>query len=672
MAPRKQSRAAKAKASPSSTPQSNHTHKVHKEGRNKVHKRSRDGCFTCRLRRKKCDEREGQCGQCIQLGTPCEYSQPTWWSDSSDRFNHKEYIKDLIKRGKAVNKPAKTTAKPRARILTSTPPTQAVMRQPVYFSTPDSITLPMHPRLGSTFPTPTPAPTSPATIDNNDWAYSAVFLDWTEDHKLPAGFEFPEDYEPFELDTTFLPNTGYQQQEHLGQYDFTMGTNTNLFQQPLGYNAGNPGLNHLDNLALPMMEIAPDLIATQSLQRQPFFKDLSSIGTRDVQNFGLELPASVYLTYALKEFKILPILDLSTGGAVKTNLIKTNTMLTPGLLTTGARFRNFETGHLDDGVKQDLYNFRSSMLSTLITGSNCNIEKQLIIQAGLMGLYFQTLAGACKMDEHRDLSFDIQLGMVIDLFTKEDVQRSQHAEAIRPLNIAMTYWFDILGATLKRRTPIYQNHYDANLNHRVPTGLSDLMGCDDVVMYTIASIAHLDADYSHKRISEDVFVARYKVLDHDLERLQSTYILSWHVQLPDGTVSIQNLQDNITKLFLISARVYLLGVMPDNPRYSLYMEQVDKFVDVLSCLPRGTNGWDQCLAWPFLIVGAVAGTSPKFRKCFTTRYQALGALGELGSLRAVKDILDTVWTAVDDGGQAVTGRWRNVIDANGWKGELIV
>jgi hypothetical protein len=590
------------------------------------------------------------------------------------RYQHKEYIKDLIKRGKALTKTVKTAPKPRTRALPPTPLVQAVSRQPAYFSTPDSVALPMHPRQGSTFLTPTPAPTSPATIlGNSDWTYNAQFLNWTEDHKMPEGFSFPEDCEPFELDTTFLPASTYQQQEHFGAFDFTMQSSTNLFQTSLDYYDGVSSLDHLDGLAMPSMEIAPALVSTQLQQRRQYF-DLSSISSTDVQDFGLELPASLYLTYALREFKILPILNLTTGGSVKTSLIKTNPMLTPGLLTTGARFRNFETGHLDDIVKQDLHNFRSRMLSTLISACNINMEKQFIIQAGLMGLYFQTLAGACKNTEAPELSFIKQLRAISALFSEQENQRTPHAEAIQPVNVAMTYWFDILGATLIRSIPLYQNNYETHLMRRQGQGLVDMMGCDDVVMYTIASIARLDAEYSQHMISGDEFVTRYKALDHDLDQLEAAQAPSWHIQLPDDAISTSNLQDNITSLFVIAARVYFSGVMPDVLRQSLYTEQVAKFVDILNYLPRGTSGYDQCLAWPFLIVGAVAASSSTFRICFTDRYQALGLLGEIGSLRVVKDILDTIWADFDDysGTQPVRWDWRDVIATNGWNGELIV
>ena len=44
-------------------------------------KRSHLGCYTCRLRKKKCSEASSCCTTCKKLGLQCEYRRPTWWSD---------------------------------------------------------------------------------------------------------------------------------------------------------------------------------------------------------------------------------------------------------------------------------------------------------------------------------------------------------------------------------------------------------------------------------------------------------------------------------------------------------------------------------------------------------------------------------------------------------------
>lgn len=62
------------------------------------------GCFTCRLRRKKCDEGKPKCRACRHLGLDCEYKRPQWWSNNETRRKQKEFIKTIVKRTKTTEK----------------------------------------------------------------------------------------------------------------------------------------------------------------------------------------------------------------------------------------------------------------------------------------------------------------------------------------------------------------------------------------------------------------------------------------------------------------------------------------------------------------------------------------------------------------------------------------
>src|SRR6478735_6737250 len=66
------------------------------------------GCYTCRLRRKKCDEGTPMCTACKHLGLACEYKRPMWWSNNDMRRKHKEDIKMIIKRKKLSEKSTHT------------------------------------------------------------------------------------------------------------------------------------------------------------------------------------------------------------------------------------------------------------------------------------------------------------------------------------------------------------------------------------------------------------------------------------------------------------------------------------------------------------------------------------------------------------------------------------
>lgn len=85
------------------------TGRMHKRSRSGKHasfiKRLRTkltylGCYTCRLRRKKCDERHPMCGACDKLNVQCNYKRPSWWTQVDQRREMKELIKNRIKQTK--------------------------------------------------------------------------------------------------------------------------------------------------------------------------------------------------------------------------------------------------------------------------------------------------------------------------------------------------------------------------------------------------------------------------------------------------------------------------------------------------------------------------------------------------------------------------------------------
>jgi hypothetical protein len=62
--------------------------------------RNRQGCWTCRLRKKKCDESRPQCSNCQSLSIPC-YGfgpKPDWIGDGEKEREIIDSIKETVKR----------------------------------------------------------------------------------------------------------------------------------------------------------------------------------------------------------------------------------------------------------------------------------------------------------------------------------------------------------------------------------------------------------------------------------------------------------------------------------------------------------------------------------------------------------------------------------------------
>ncbi|KAF1955368.1 hypothetical protein CC80DRAFT_474812 [Byssothecium circinans] len=69
------------------------------------------GCWTCKLRRKKCDELQPVCGNCDSLGIACNYGLKPPWMDGGEQQRQKtESIKDEIKKNAAHRREKASTS----------------------------------------------------------------------------------------------------------------------------------------------------------------------------------------------------------------------------------------------------------------------------------------------------------------------------------------------------------------------------------------------------------------------------------------------------------------------------------------------------------------------------------------------------------------------------------
>ncbi|KIV96457.1 hypothetical protein PV10_00327 [Exophiala mesophila] len=87
--------------------------------------RSKEGCWTCRLRRKKCDERHPQCQTCESLAITC-YGfglKPDWMSDREKEreisSSLKEIVKHRSKRKRIIQRDSSVTIAPKVLSITS-------------------------------------------------------------------------------------------------------------------------------------------------------------------------------------------------------------------------------------------------------------------------------------------------------------------------------------------------------------------------------------------------------------------------------------------------------------------------------------------------------------------------------------------------------------------------
>ncbi len=66
-----------------------------------VHRRSRQGCLTCKLRKKRCDEQKPVCGDCQRLHRRCEYITEDMSTDQAEKLKHEM---EIIEKGSKLRR----------------------------------------------------------------------------------------------------------------------------------------------------------------------------------------------------------------------------------------------------------------------------------------------------------------------------------------------------------------------------------------------------------------------------------------------------------------------------------------------------------------------------------------------------------------------------------------
>lgn len=89
--------------------------------------RSNEGCWTCRLRKKKCDETRPDCLACLARGLQCHGTKPTWINSSLSEQIYREGIKKTVKesyRRRRIGIRSESLTQQRSPALSNTDPTR--------------------------------------------------------------------------------------------------------------------------------------------------------------------------------------------------------------------------------------------------------------------------------------------------------------------------------------------------------------------------------------------------------------------------------------------------------------------------------------------------------------------------------------------------------------------
>jgi C6 transcription factor Pro1 len=629
----------------------------------KMHRRSRTGCFTCRLRRKKCDEGRNACKACKHLGLQCEYKRPFWWGNSEQRKRQKEAIKLMIKRTKVTEKGQNL----------------GQLHQHHHPGTPD---------LSHSLPTSDTYSdmdrTRSASVDSQ---YSLKY-DFEQEPQFDfnafPGQTHPSHYAPpFAAFSPYEVEHKTERQTYFNDINRRESTVSSVSSYSSSYQSASSLPPPHSTLGSYTGEnwIQDDLYhsAGEEIPEQGFF-DFS---------FGQPIVPQIPLSVEEADQRLLhhfvdnvlrlmfPILELNQHGLARSEVIlpalENNKTYLHCCLSYSALHMKTTQRIPGDQIDNDIMRHREATIAELCEALNRDEDNQdhrQILEATLAMIVFQGAVGHAG-DDLRDVPWHAHFQAATSLVNKMELPRQLSVsdninQTPPPFNMTLTAWIDILGATMQARAPQFANTYREKHLASSPSGLSELMGCDDRVMYLISEIAVLESLKS-EGLDPLQILEQVKSLGNQLDLTEpGPGAIHWPYTLT-GELIPKQLSQNMTAAFRFAARIHLCSLIPgSNPNQPHIVDLVSKLTDCLEYIPEGPNGFDRSIVWPLLIGGAYSTPNSSFRAFFQKRADRLGEQAEFGNFGRINCLLREVWQQ-----QPQNVHWRDVMQQKGWDFLLI-
>ena len=628
------------------------------------------GCFTCRLRRKKCDEGKPQCKACKHLGLKCEYKRPLWWSNNEQRKNQKETIKNIIKRTKLTektNQPSSTGGE--------TPP-------------------------GLSHSLPTSATYSDVTARtravSEDSQYSLDY-DFNQAPMQEAFDPFqPQVFTPqFDLYPHFqpYPPTPYEVDIKTERQMFVNDIPTRRDSSISTFSTFHPPPAHGSMQPLPeedwvhddLYEGHADIFGGAEEGLDFNFFDFSHGTPHSSQQAVIQVEEcdrpllDHFIDNVLR--LIFPILEVNQHGSARSEVIlpaleSNKCYLHCCLSIAGIHLKSIQATP-NEQLDSDIVRHRYATISALCEALNQDTDHLQILEATLGMIFFQCSVGRPD-DSLPDIPwhqhFQAASSLVRKLQLPHAIVHGTSAQMHPPFNMTLTSWIDILGSTMLGRAPLFADTYRDKHLSVSSSGLCELMGCEDRMMYLISEIACLEALKINNVLDHVQLCEHIKVLGQQMDLAEP---VPGSIESPfssTGAVRPRQLSKNMTAIFCIAARIWLCSLVPGSSRYDQSMtDLVSRFVAFLEFIPAGPDGFDRSIVWPLLIAGAQSTPGSSFRHVIADRIACLGEGAEFGSFGRMIRLLQEVWRLSDEngGGEGQNVHWRDVMQQNGWDFLLI-
>lgn len=600
------------------------------------------------MRRKKCDEARPKCKACKHLGLTCEYKRPMWWSNNEQRRKQKEDIKNIIKSTKLSEK------------STSIPPNHCTRHNP--------------PGLSYS------VPTSDSYSDAMGRATRASSVDSQESLQYEFNNPYPATpglYDPYAhhmYTSHFVPTTLHN---HSYPYEVDIKTERQMFIndvptrrdssistfstfQPPPPHATLPSFPGDDWVQSDIYESRRDSWSGEEGLDFNFFDFSHGQMSQNAQQ--ATIPVDDCDRRLLDHFidkvlrLIFPVLEANQHGSVRAEVIlpalESNKCYLHCCLSVAAIHLKATERLQTEQIDNDIMRHRYETVSELCKALSRDTDHLQILDATLAMIFFQCSVGRPD-DSLPDIPWHQHFQAATSLVNKLDLPRvleeMPQTGVHPPFNMTLTSWIDILGSTMLGKSPQFAHTYRTKHLTGSTSGLCELMGCEDRVMYLLSEIACLDALRTENKVDDITVCTHITLLAQQLDATESHNEALVMPYSSNGVIRPRQLSKTMTALFRIAARVYLCSLVPDFNRYQQStVNLIARFAEMMHFIPSGPEGFDRSLVWPLLICGSFSISTSPLRRVFSERIERLGDQAEFGSFGRTVRVLREVWRRGDD------------------------
>lgn len=587
-----------------------------------------------------------------------------WWSNNEQRRNQKEAIKNIIKRTKLNEK----TAQAGGPIGTNTPPSLCHSMQ-----------------TADTFSDGIACTRAPSVDSQNSLDYNFNPI---------AAPDFYNSSMPPPMFAPSFPNPG-----HFPPYEIDIKTETQMFINDIPTRRDSTISTFSHYQTPPAVGHA---YPTDNWVQQDYFesrRESFAEGPLDFSAFEFPhgcfspshqpvIQVEEYDQHLLNHFidkvmpTIYPVLEANRAGSARADVIlpalETNKAYLHCCLSVAALHmkttQNLQGDEIDNDINRNRYATVQQLTESLFRDS----DHAQTLEATLGMIFFPCSVGRLD-DGLPDIPWHQHFLAVQSLVHKLELPEQMVAlngqpHCQPPFNMTLTSWIDILGATMLGRTPAFSDTYREKLIANAPSGLAELMGCEDRIMYLISEITCLEA-LKLDNMNDVQLCQHIQLLGEQISLTEPPHGSLNHPYSAHGEISPRQLRKNMTAIYRLAARIYLCSLVPDYDRTQpTNVNLVSALSKAMEYIPAGPHGFDRSLVWPLLVAGSASMPESSFRKMFSERALQLGETANFGSFGKMKELLSEVWRINDDNlakGIKQSVHWRDTMQQKRWDFLLI-